>query len=143
MTDIDRAIKKIRKWEAEASPGPWRALMPLTLYDARNLARVGEPEIPCFIADFYSTRVPREERHPNARLAALGRNCILPLVEVADGYEQWEAAMLESQQAWADGRRALPLLTQELWDTLLALQGQRNAALALVAAQVEKLKDGS
>jgi len=108
----DEAIEMIRQWEVEAR-------------HTHGSARI--------------RGCSRCEAH--TKLSALGRNCILPLMEVADGYEQWEAAMLESQEAWAYGRRALPLLTQELWDMLLALQGQRNAALALVAQQVEKLKE--
>ncbi len=48
------------------------------------------------------------------------------LREVAEGYERWEATLIETDAAWRDG---LPRLTQELWDAWIELQSKRNTAL--------------
>ena len=52
------------------------------------------------------------------------------LAELAEAYEQWEADLILSEEAWDGGIRPLPILTYELWDRLLEIQGMRNAALA-------------
>jgi len=52
------------------------------------------------------------------------------LLAALKGYEQWEVDLLNSSEAWHNGGRDLPEITQELWDKLLALQAIRNASIA-------------
>jgi hypothetical protein len=63
------------------------------------------------------------------RLGALirQRDAFLAIVEA---YEQWEADLLQSQEAWSGGLAPLPTLTEELFDRLLEIQAMRNAAIA-------------
>lgn len=61
----------------------------------------------------------------NARLIAAAP----ALLAVAKAYEEWEAAMIMCQKAWAGGMAEFPTLTAELWDRLMAIQAMRNAAI--------------
>ena len=77
MTDIDQALETIRQWEAEASAQPWVAR-------GGRLSRAGGAKK---IGAFHRNQIHGitvEERAANARLATLGRNCILPLVEALE-----------------------------------------------------------
>lgn len=49
------------------------------------------------------------------------------LKSFARAHENWEAALLNDDEAWRE--RSLPALTQTLWDAALALQYMRNEAL--------------
>lgn len=51
------------------------------------------------------------------------------LTAVCKAYEQWEADLLLSKEAWRHGLAEFPTLTESLWDRLLALQTMRNIAL--------------
>jgi hypothetical protein len=44
-------------------------------------------------------------------------------------WERWEADLILCDEAWNGGRAALPKLTWQLYDKMLALQAKRNAAL--------------
>jgi len=50
-------------------------------------------------------------------------------IEILKRYEQWEANLILSQEAWDGGLLTLPKLTQELWDELLEIQTLRNEIL--------------
>lgn len=52
-------------------------------------------------------------------------------------YEEWEAALIMNDRAWAEGD--MPRLTEELYDWLLKLQEKRNAVMSK-AMIVEKHK---
>lgn len=53
------------------------------------------------------------------------------LYEVSKAYEQWEADLILSNDAWApDGEAVTPRITPELWERLLEIQKMRNAVLA-------------
>jgi len=75
------------------------------------------------------------EQEANARLIAAAPD----LAEVARAYEQWEADLIASPEAWGGafpgGERDLPKFTEALWDRLLEIQAMRNAALAKVSQQ--------
>lgn len=51
------------------------------------------------------------------------------LLAVAQAYEQWEADLALSQEAWSGGLAPLPTLTQALFDRLLEIQAMRKAAI--------------
>lgn len=50
--------------------------------------------------------------------------------QVLQEYEQWEADLILDDEAWGDGMRPLPVLTQALLDRLIALQPHRDEAIA-------------
>ena len=53
------------------------------------------------------------------------------LVGVAKTYEEWEADVIHSPEAWAPcGMAETPTLTKAQWGRLIEIQGMRNAALA-------------
>ncbi len=71
-------------------------------------------------------------QHPYCKPCALAlalASLTAQLHGVAKGYMEWEADMILDSGVWrtTDG---LPHLTQHHQDKLMALQGQRNAALA-------------
>lgn len=74
------------------------------------------------------------EHQANARLIAAAPD----LAAVARAYEQWEADLIGSAEAWGGafpgGMRDLPVFTEALWDRLLEIQAMRNAALAKAAS---------
>jgi len=51
------------------------------------------------------------------------------MVKLLKAYEQWEADLIMSDEAWDNGRAALPTLTYPLYDKLLELQAERNRLL--------------
>lgn len=59
------------------------------------------------------------------------------LLAVAKAYEQWEADLVTSNEAWKGGTAELPTLTWELWDSLLEIQGLRNKAVKRAEAKSE------
>jgi hypothetical protein len=53
------------------------------------------------------------------------------LLALARAYEEWEADLILSDEAWApNGMAPLPRLTQGLYDRLLEIQAMRNAAIS-------------
>ena len=52
------------------------------------------------------------------------------LLAVAKAYEQWEADLIMSDEAWNGNSAMLPTITQELWDRLIEIQTMRNRAVA-------------
>ena len=114
MTDIDQAIETIRRWEAEATLDP---------------ALQGHE---------------REVTQARDNLAALGRNCILRCMEalkapascVNCGHEHYGkscATTFEVRGCSEGPIRSNPCNCKSFYS-------YRNAALALVAQQVEELK---
>jgi hypothetical protein len=57
------------------------------------------------------------------------------LLDLAIGYQQWEADLILSDQAWGGGMEPLPTLTQELYDGLMDLQRRRNAIITSYRAE--------
>lgn len=57
--------------------------------------------------------------------------------KVLRGYEQWEANLLLTNEAWRENK-AYPQLTAELFDELLELQKQRNEILNNENNQTDK-----
>ena len=54
------------------------------------------------------------------------------LLEVIKAYERWEADLILDDEAWAGPygeERELPTIPQHLWDRLIEIQAQRNAAI--------------
>jgi hypothetical protein len=49
------------------------------------------------------------------------------LLAFAKAHERWEADLVTSNEAWKFGARALPEITEHLWDGLMELQRMRNA----------------
>lgn len=72
------------------------------------------------------------EAAANARLIAAAPE----LLALAEAYSQWEADLILSDEAWADGMAPLPTLTQQLYDRFIEIQTMRNAA-------VKKAKGGT
>jgi hypothetical protein len=61
-------------------------------------------------------------------LAALAE--VKKLRGVLKSYELWEKDLLLSEEAWAGGRAPLPRFTQELYDSWMELQADRNKVLS-------------
>jgi hypothetical protein len=57
------------------------------------------------------------------------QECFNGLLDVAKGYEAWEAELIESEEAWGHDEYATPVITQDLWDKLINLQTLRNEVL--------------
>jgi hypothetical protein len=53
---------------------------------------------------------------------------VLEARAVLAAYEQWEADLIMSSEAW-EGFAALPTIPQDLWDRLIEIQGMRNKVL--------------
>ncbi len=53
-----------------------------------------------------------------------------PMREALLAYRQWEADLIEDDNAWERRPDGLPSFTDELWDRLLDIQAMREAALA-------------
>jgi hypothetical protein len=52
---------------------------------------------------------------------------------VLEAYEQWEADLIQDNEAWYTREREprdLPLIPQALWDRLIEIQALRNSALS-------------
>lgn len=58
------------------------------------------------------------------------------LFDLAIGYQQWEADLILSDQAWGGGMESLPTLTQELYDGLVELQRRRNTIITKYRASL-------
>ena len=85
--------------------------------------RDGQPNVIAKL-DYPGGDYSRAEKH--ARLIAAAPD----LLAVLYRYEQWEANLTMSQDAWQGGMAALPTITRTLWDQLLEIQRERNAAKA-------------
>lgn len=72
----------------------------------------------------FGPNVPPGENEANMRLMAASK----ALASLAEAYEQWEAALIMSNEAWR-GLKALPQLTEPLFDRLIELQAERNRIL--------------
>jgi hypothetical protein len=64
------------------------------------------------------------ERERSEQLESLVRE----LAEALQLYENWEAKLIMDDSLWQSAS-GLPFITQEVWDDLVAVQGERNKVL--------------
>ncbi len=113
----------------EPTPGEWVASEPPELGGHWEIVTPGAPDGGAWIiAEIHNGRPgdTLKTEGANARVMAASKD----LLAVALAYEQWEADVLMSREAWANDAAAFPRLIPKLWDRLLEIQAMRNAAKA-------------
>lgn len=116
--------------KARFTPGPWVAAY---VPDMKAILIGTSDRTTAFARMEQHDGTPsKEELRANADLMAASPS----LHDVAAAYEQWEADLILSAEAWEpNGQADTPRIPQVLWDRLIEIQAMRNAALSLARGE--------